>query len=28
LREMQSIVHHRNFGEVGRNTFNPAMLVA
>jgi hypothetical protein len=27
-REMQSIVHHRNFGEVGRHTFNPAMLVA
>lgn len=25
-REMQSIVHHRNFGEVGRHTFNPAML--
>jgi hypothetical protein len=27
-RDMQSIIHHRNHGEVGRHTFNPSMLAA
>lgn len=27
-REMQSITHHRYYGEVSRHTFNPAMLKA
>jgi hypothetical protein len=27
-REMQSILHHKKHGEVGRHTFNPSMLAA
>lgn len=27
LRDMKAIIHHKEYGEVGRNTFNPLMLL-